>query len=489
MEHCSNIDEEWEQFILNNVNKNDTYSCDFDIRSLSNSRNAFKTSASSKMSPELCCDASHLHTLTNIKYEKNIQHINKTTEQQSLYVSDDSRLQHSASEAPVPDKIYKSDTPISPILPIDIRNPANMVWKANAKAPICEDLYISTKTKVLFLNREIDIHRIFWEIPVIEYWKQKEGVIKKQMKIVSKTPNEYEEYKAKLEGVYYYNENIIKQINNPSARRIKFKDERKITIGISKKDILNSRIKVKNAFYNCFAIIFRFLYENQFREIHVKIFNTGKLEIPGILNIQILEIVKRMILDILIPNIKDDEKPLEFVENKKNDNVLINSNFNCGYFINREKLHAILKSPKYGIETSYDPCSYPGVKCKFYFNNELGTDNLDKQTGCIMQEDRNMKMSEKLENKKYTEVSFMIFRTGSCLIVGNCSESILTFIYKFIRDMFEREYKIISIQNEDPIVKNKNGKIRKKTITVSNEYYHKTRCGSVEDADANDPPI
>ena len=28
--------------------------------------------------------------------------------------------------------------------------------------PVCDDLYISTKTKVLFLNQEIDIDRIFW---------------------------------------------------------------------------------------------------------------------------------------------------------------------------------------------------------------------------------------------------------------------------------------------------------------------------------------
>jgi len=84
----------------------------------------------------------------------------------------------------------------------------------------------------------------------------------------------------------------------------------------------------------------------------------------------------------------------------------------------------------------------------------------------------------------------MIFRTGSCLIVGNCSESILTFIYKFIRDMFEREYKIISIQDEDPIVKNKNGKIRKKTITVyQTNIIIRQDMGRVEDADANDSPI
>ena len=46
--------------------------------------------------------------------------------------------------------------------------------------PVFEDLYISTKTKVLYLNQEIDIHRIFWLIPVIEYWQPLEGVVKKQ---------------------------------------------------------------------------------------------------------------------------------------------------------------------------------------------------------------------------------------------------------------------------------------------------------------------
>jgi len=107
--------------------------------------------------------------------------------------------------------------------------------------PICEDLYISTKTKVLFLNQPVDIHGVFWKIPINEYWRPMDGVVKKQMKIVSKTPEEYEEYRQKLEDVPYYVENIIKQINNPAARRIKFKDERKITVGISKKDIMNCR--------------------------------------------------------------------------------------------------------------------------------------------------------------------------------------------------------------------------------------------------------
>ena len=43
------------------------------------------------------------------------------------------------------------------------------------------------------------------------------------MKVVSKTPEEYDILKQRLENIPYYNENIIKQIHNPDARRIKFK--------------------------------------------------------------------------------------------------------------------------------------------------------------------------------------------------------------------------------------------------------------------------
>ena len=47
------------------------------------------------------------------------------------------------------------------------------------------------------------------------------------------------------------------------------------------KDILSYRGKKRGAFYNCFVIILRIKIDNAFQEIHVKIFNTGKMEIPG----------------------------------------------------------------------------------------------------------------------------------------------------------------------------------------------------------------
>jgi len=350
------------------------------------------------------------------------------------------------------DPLEKLDISITNVIPKDI--------------PVCDELYISTKTKVLFLNQPIDIQNIFWKIPIIEYGTAMDGVIKKQIKIVSKTQEEFDEYQNKKKDVKYFTENIIKQIDNSSGRRIKFKDERKITIGLSKKDIMNCRGKVKNAFYNCFAIIFRFKFDGLFREIHVKVFNTGKLEIPGVLNQGLLDIVKRMLLETLTPFI---EVPVEFLETDSEVNVLINSNFNCGYFINREKLHNILRSDKYRIETAYDPCSYPGVKCKYYFNNEFDFDS-KLQRGQVLTEDRGMKMSELGDNNKYTEVSFMIFRTGSCLIVGNCTERVLKFVFEFIKQILHDEYTSIYVTNEESKVKNKKTKLRKKIINLTSAY-------------------
>ena len=232
---------------------------------------------------------------------------------------------------------------------------------------------------------------------------------------------------------------------------------------MSKKDIMNCRGKVKNAFYNCFALILRFIYKDSFHEIHVKIFNTGKLEIPGIIDNELLNNAKLMILSLLRPIINTN---IDFVENNEENNVLINSNFNCGFYINRDELYSILRN-KYKIDTAYDPCSYPGVKCKFYYNNET-----NDQNGCIHTDDHSKTMSQISDCVKYTEVSFMIFRTGSCLIVGNCTEKILRFVFEFIKNILQTEYKNIYSPNESQSTKVKQAKIRKKKIVISNEVYN-----------------
>jgi TATA-box binding protein (TBP) (component of TFIID and TFIIIB) len=288
------------------------------------------------------------------------------------------------------------------------------------------------------------------------------------MKVAAATKAESEANQERLRKTYYYTEHIIKQIDNPIAKTIKFKDERKVTIGISTKNVMNYRGKEKGgAMFNCIALTFRFRNnQNSFHEIHVKIFNTGKLEIPGVLNTDLFDSVKGFILRTLQPYF---ETPIGF-KDIPSENVLINSNFECNYNINRDMLHTILRSEKYRIDTTFDSCSYPGVKCKFYFCNKNGFD-MEKQRGVILQEDRNMTVEELIVSKKYTKVSFMIFRTGGCLIVGNCSEEVLRFVYEFVKTILKDEFANIYMRGPDKMVEEKETKQRKRKITVSSSYF------------------
>jgi len=364
---------------------------------------------------------------------------------------------------------------------------------------ICNELNISTQTKVLFLNKTLDIEDIYWKIPILDYWRPECGVLKKTVKIVSLSKEAVIALENRLREIPCYKEDIIKQIDVQTKTRSKFKDERKITIGICKKDIMACRSKKKNVFYNCFSLVIRIgiidknsnsqIYgdgasvmgksitqDNTIqpaREIHVKIFNTGKMEIPGILNNEIFTQSREMILKVLRPILGED---CDYINGASGSNipnfipsssvnVLINSNFNMGFFINREKLHHILRSEKYNLNSSYDPCTYPGVKCKFYYNHDLGLDK-NLQNGIII--DKNSKMKTIISERKYIEISIMIFRTGSGLIVGNCSEQVLNYVFEFIVNILHNEYYNIYIAKSTPVAKQKTTKIRRKIIYVSN---------------------
>ena len=122
---------------------------------------------------------------------------------------------------------------------------------------------------------------------------------------------------------------------------------------------------------------------------------------------------------------------------KKNtiETVMINSNFNCGFYINRDVLYNILKF-KYELNVGYDPCAYPGIQCKY--------------------------------TQKNYSLSFMIFRTGSVLIVGKCNEDQLYESYEYIKNILLEE--LSNIYSKSQIKdkkKTKKKKCKKKTILIS----------------------
>jgi len=325
---------------------------------------------------------------------------------------------------------------------------AVLIESSENRQPVCSNIYISTKTKISYLNTPIDIKKVFWSIPISPYSTPNECIIKKQIKVSTTDPKELEEIKELLKNEKYYQEQEIEHIDNPEGR-IKFKVQLKINVGLCKKDILNYRCKLKRAFFNCFVLIMRIKDHvgDGFKEMHIKVFNTGKLEIPGIQTDESLTHVLELLIAILKPIVGPD---INFIPDKC-ETVLINSNFNCGYFINRDKLYNILKY-KYRINSNYDACSYPGIQSKFYY-----IPGNDIQTG---------QQTPMCENQTAYEISFMIFRTGSVLIVGRCDEPVLYCIYDFLKKLLETEYPEIGNQLNIIQPKKHNVKLRRKIINV-----------------------
>ena len=330
----------------------------------------------------------------------------------------------------------------------EIISPLNMEIDDETQQPVCSNIYISTKTKISYLNHPIDIKKVFWSIPISAYSTPCECIIKKQIKVSTTDPKELEEIRELLKHEKYYQEQEIEHIDNPEGR-IKFKVQLKINVGLCKKDILNYRCKLKRAFFNCFVLIMRIRDQSGegFKEMHIKVFNTGKLEIPGIQTDESLTQVLKLLITILKPIVGPE---IDFIPDKC-ETVLINSNFNCGYFINRDKLYNILKY-KYRINSNYDACSYPGIQSKFYY-----IPGLENQTG---------QHPPSNEIDKAYEISFMIFRTGSVLIVGRCDENVLHCIYRFLKKLLEVEYPEIGNQLNIIQPKKQNVKLRRKVINV-----------------------
>lgn len=115
---------------------------------------------------------------------------------------------------------------------------------------------------------------------------------------------------------------------------------------------------------------------------------------------------------------------------------LINSNFTTNYSINNTILHQLLNT-KYKIFSSYEPNDYPGVKNKFYWNNNKtiqdGICNCD--IPCVSLGKRS----------KCTQITISIFQSGSIIITGAKSIPQIKHAYSFINKLLKEEFDLVYI--------------------------------------------
>ncbi len=225
-----------------------------------------------------------------------------------------------------------------------------------------------------------------------------------------------------------------------------FKDVRKVSVGMSSKDLAHGHVlsaaqssspspspKRKKAMSNCLVFVLRLwiqlpgMARPAFREFHVKVFNSGKLEIPGILHDCMVEPIVQAAVRAIQPHV---DAPLAYDLNRT-ETVLINSDFRCNYMVNRNALYHVL-THRYHIPVIYETSSYPGLQCKFYYNPaaEVAPGEF------IARVDRHV-------CKTARKITFMVFRTGSVLIVGRCNETVLHQLYEWLTHVLRVEYRAV----------------------------------------------
>ena len=180
------------------------------------------------------------------------------------------------------------------------------------------------------------------------------------------------------------------------------------------------------------------------KKVNVKIFSNGNIQMTGLKSekdgIKVCNILKKELLNT--SGIIDNE--LKYAIPLKNELlirdinvVLINSDYFCGYKIKRDILHKIIVQ-NYKLFSSYEPCIYPGVNTKFFWNknNEL-QDGICKCTKkCLGKGTGN-------GNGDCKKITVSVFQSGNVIITGARNIEQITDAYNFINNIFESNYDIL----------------------------------------------
>ena len=162
-------------------------------------------------------------------------------------------------------------------------------------------------------------------------------------------------------------------------------------------------------FYNQLTIhMFNELKKNN--RVNVKIFNNGRIQMTGINNDKIGE----QTINLLVKELnvfKEDKEIFTISEEIRSigelETVLINSDFDIKMPIKRDVLHRLIV--KEGYLSSYEPCNYPGVNIKYYYNPLL-----DNKESVIA----NVLVMEKEKDNTCKRITIAVFKSGSIIITG-----------------------------------------------------------------------
>ena len=181
--------------------------------------------------------------------------------------------------------------------------------------------------------------------------------------------------------------------------------------------------KEKKYFYNQVTI---HMPRESGKRVNMKIFNNGRVQMTGVIKSeQGLEKIYDFVQELNHISEEDRIKifghsnPIDHLQ--ETETVLINSNFDIGFEIDRETLHRLIIQT--GYYSSFEPCIYPGVNIKYYYNVLNVTPGIcNCETPC----------DGKGKGDTCKRITIAAFKSGKIIITGGKSPENIVTAYEFI---------------------------------------------------------
>jgi hypothetical protein len=118
------------------------------------------------------------------------------------------------------------------------------------------------------------------------------------------------------------------------------------------------------------------------------------------------------------------------------ETVLINSDFDIKNPIKREILHRLIV--KEGYLSSYEPCNYPGVNIKYYYNPLLDNKGIcECECPC----------NGKGKDNSCKRITIAVFKSGKIIITGGRNKKHIQIAYEFITNFIEKNAQEVLVNN------------------------------------------
>lgn len=214
--------------------------------------------------------------------------------------------------------------------------------------------------------------------------------------------------------------------------KMEHKDKR---IGASQKDIMTKKKVAKKTFFNQSTLVVRKRRlddPTQFKEVNLKLFANGGIQMTGITGLDF----GRITLEWLLPLLSSLPQPISDapLEIKSLKLQLINSDYHVNANINRDMLHTIL-SENYKLFSSFEKLIHQGVNVKYYYNE--ARDPRHPQGICWCPTPCNG-TGEGTQIGDCKKITVLAFQTGDIIVTGARKKEQLDEAYTFMNTILTK---------------------------------------------------